>query len=278
MAKGHIGKRLVIEGLSKTYKNGRRVVPVFAGFDLDVSAGEFLVLLGASGCGKSSLLRIIAGLEEPDTGTEDALELDGRKISGPGPERGLIFQSYSSFNWLTATQNVKFGLRYCEIPPSEHERIALEHLDLVGLRGYADVYPRDMSGGQQQRVAIARTLATRPQLLLMDEPFAALDAQNRELLQARLLEIWRETRPTVLFVTHDIAEAAFLGQRVLVLGDSPARIVEEVWTDAEIERRVQDRGDAAMGERYRGDWIRTEPEFYQLVAKLKRALPSARPE
>jgi NitT/TauT family transport system ATP-binding protein len=257
--------------------------------------GEFLVILGPSGCGKSTLLRIIAGLEPADFMPETELLLDGKAITGPGPDRGFVFQSFSSFPWLTAKQNVEFGLRFFIKDGRERESRALEYLKLVGLLDQADSYPKNLSGGQQQRIAIARTLATRPQLLMMDEPYAALDAQNRELQQAELIKIWRSTRPTILFVTHDITEAAFLGQRVIVFGERPAGIIEEVNTEKELENKIRDKllspdstEDASRRARLsrdfalsmeslsmneRGSWVREQPEFYELVAKLKHILP-----
>ncbi|MCC6557596.1 MAG: ABC transporter ATP-binding protein [Polyangiaceae bacterium] len=295
---GHAtGKALVLRALHKTYTTDGRPHRVLAGLDLSVAAGELVVILGPSGCGKSTCLRIVAGLEEPDPHPATELSLGGEPIRGPGPDRGLVFQSYSSFPWLTVRENVLFGLRFCERDRAERERRASAYLELVGMTDFASAYPRDLSGGQQQRVAIARTLATRPSILLMDEPYAALDAQNREVQQAELLRIWRESRPTILFVTHDIAEAIFLGQRVVVFGERTAGIVAEVSTEDALERAIArdalrrsaagDRGRAEalralLGRpveqvtlEQRGAWVREQPEFYELTARIKALLVSA---
>lgn len=289
------GKQLDLKHVNKGFCTDAPRCLVLDDISLTVLAGEFLVILGPSGCGKSTLLRIIAGLESPDPTPERELLLDGKPITGPGPDRGFVFQSFSSFPWLTAKQNVQFGLQFFIKDKHERERRSLEYLKLVGLLEQADFYPKNLSGGQQQRVAIARTLATRPQLLLMDEPYAALDAQNRELQQAELISIWRNTRPTILFVTHDITEAAFLGQRVIVFGERPATIIEEVNTEKELEHRIRRKllspesaedstrrarlsrelglSIESLSMNERGSWIREQPEFYELVAKLKHLLP-----
>lgn len=285
---------LTVRNLYKSFQTNGQWQTILDGIDLTVKAGEFLVLLGPSGCGKSTLLRIIAGLEAADVHPDTQLLLGGRPISGPGPERGFVFQSYSSFPWLTAKGNVEFGLRAIICDRRERERRALHYLELVGLSDRVDYYPRDLSGGQQQRVAIARTLATSPQLLLMDEPYAALDAQNREAQQTELLRIWREARPTILFVTHDISEAVYLGRRIIVLGQRPAIIVADLETEHELEARIDLRvHGAAQHARVevvprtvplevpreqltienRAGWIREQPEFYELLARLKHMLP-----
>lgn len=260
---------LRIRHLSKTFTGPRSRHEVLADLQLLVEGGTFVTILGPSGCGKSTLLRIIGGLEVPDARPETELILGDAEIRGPGPDRGFVFQSYSSFPWLTAQQNVMFGLQFGVLDRSERERIARSYLELVGLLDHADFYPRDLSGGQQQRIAIARTLATQPRLLLMDEPFAALDALNREYQQAELLRVWQETKPTILFVTHDIAEAVFLGTRVIVMSQRPATILADVDVEAEWAARLGSDRPAS-----RGPWLRERPEFYELVAELKRRLPT----
>ena len=273
------GKALHLRKLNKSFFLNGKKKTILNSIDLDVQPGEFITVLGPSGCGKSTLLRIIAGLERPDLDPDTELLLDGRPIQGPGPDRGLVFQTYSSFPWLTVKENVKFGLRFILKDKQEQEERAQVYLDLVGLSQYQNVYPRQLSGGQQQRVAIARTLATRPQLLLMDEPFAALDAQNRELQQTELLRIWKETQPTILFITHDIAEAIYLGQRVIVLSHQPASILAEVNTIQELEEKIMARSSSAMRTELiplnRGDWIHGQPEFFELIARLKKLLHSS---
>ena len=189
--------------------------------DLDVAENDFVTILGPSGCGKSTLLRIVAGLDTPTSGQ---VLLDGQRITGPGADRGMVFQSYTLFPWLTVLENVCFGLRERGVPRPQQLEAANAFLHKVGLRGFEQHYPKQLSGGMQQRVAIARALANRPRMLLMDEPFGALDHQTRELMQELLLGIWEAERTTVLFVTHDIDEAVFLGSRVVVMSARPGRI------------------------------------------------------
>ncbi len=189
--------------------------------DLAVAQNDFVTILGPSGCGKSTLLRIVAGLDVP-TGGE--VLLGGARITGPGADRGMVFQSYTLFPWLTVLDNVCFGLRERGLPRAQQLEAAHAFLRKVGLRGFEQHFPKQLSGGMQQRVAIARALANRPRMLLMDEPFGALDHQTRELMQELLLGIWEAERTTVLFVTHDIDEAVFLGSRVVVMSARPGRI------------------------------------------------------
>lgn len=175
---------------------------------IDLAEGEFLVLVGPSGCGKSTLLDLLGGLSEPTSGR---ILLDGREISGPGLDRGIVFQQYALLPWRTARSNIEFGLEAKGLPKKTRRELAEHYLELVGLHGFGDRYPHELSGGMKQRVAIARSLAFDPEVLLMDEPFAALDAQTRESLQDELLRIWRETGKTILFITHGIDEAVYLG-------------------------------------------------------------------
>jgi NitT/TauT family transport system ATP-binding protein len=198
-------------------------VEALSPIDLDLAENEFVSLVGTSGCGKSTLLGIVAGLVEPTTGH---VLVDGAPISGPGRDRGVVFQQYTLFPWLTARQNIEFALD--GVGRAERRRIADEHLELVGLRAFADAWPRQLSGGMKQRVAIARALCYRPRILLMDEPFGALDAQTRLLMQELLTRIWESHRLTVLFVTHDVEEAVTISDRVLVMSNRPGRIKEEV--------------------------------------------------
>jgi len=188
---------------------------------LDVLSGEFLALVGPSGCGKSTLLDLLGGLEAPTSGR---ILLDGRSIVGPARDRGIVFQQYALFPWRTAAQNIEFGLDIAGLKSKARREKALHYLDLVGLSAFADRYPHELSGGMKQRVAIARSLAYDPEVLLMDEPFAALDAQTRETLQGELLRIWRRTGKTIVFITHGIDEAVVLGQRVAVMTSRPGRI------------------------------------------------------
>jgi NitT/TauT family transport system ATP-binding protein len=187
--------------------------------------GEFQVFLGPSGCGKSTILRMVAGLDFPTTGE---VLVNGEQVTGPGPERGMVFQKYTSFAWLTVAGNVEYGLRIKGTPEAERREIVNHLIDAVGLRGFENAYPHTLSGGMQQRLAIARSLAVRPQVLLMDEPFGALDAQTRNDMQSLLLRIWEETAATVMFVTHDVAEAVFLADRLYVVSPRPGRILDEI--------------------------------------------------
>ncbi|AOI99604.1 MULTISPECIES: ABC transporter ATP-binding protein [Burkholderia] len=184
---------------------------------------EFVCVIGPSGCGKSTLIRILAGLEAQTSGE---VLLDGKPVQGPGADRGMVFQGYTLFPWLTVKKNVMFGLRMNGSSGGEAEREALQWLDLVGLTRFADVYPHQLSGGMKQRVAIARALANRPRILLMDEPFGALDAQTRARMQTHLLDIWRNIDVTILFITHDLDEAIFLADRILVLKANPGGVQE----------------------------------------------------
>ncbi|MGE4291488.1 MAG: ABC transporter ATP-binding protein [Desulfovibrio sp.] len=224
---------LIIENLTKTYGAGEAAVTALDNARMDVRDGEFAVVVGPSGCGKSTLLNIVAGLEHQTSGR---VELDGSPITAPGAERGMVFQSYTLFPWLTVRKNVEFGLRIKGLPPTERAEIARRYVDLVGLSEFENALPKALSGGMKQRVAIARVLANKPRMLLMDEPFGALDAQTRLLLQELLLTVWRKERATVLFITHDIDEAILLGDRVFVMSKRPGRIVEEIPVDLERPR------------------------------------------
>src|SRR3954453_8302206 len=202
---------------------------------LDVENQEFSVIVGPSGCGKSSLLRLIAGLIQPTSG---AIYLDDEKVTRPGKDRGMVFQSYTLFHWLTVRQNVEFGPRLANVPSAERTRIARRFLAEVGLESFENAYPKQLSGGMMQRVALARALANDPEILLMDEPFGALDSQTRSLMQELLLKIWEHSHKTVLFITHDIDEAILLGDRVHVMTARPGRIKEMVEIDIPRPRNV----------------------------------------
>ena len=187
--------------------------------------GEFSVLLGPSGCGKSTLLRMIAGLDHPDTGE---ILVDGKPVGGPGRDRGMVFQKYTSFPWLTVADNIAYGPRINGVSSAESGPLVAHLIEAVGLAGFEKSYPDTLSGGMQQRVAIARTLANHPQVILMDEPFGALDAQTRGDMQQLLLRVWEETASTILFVTHDVDEAIFLADRIFILSARPGTIVEDI--------------------------------------------------
>ncbi len=214
---------LTVRGVSRSFPSasGSAPTPALQATELIVHENDFLTLLGPSGCGKSTLLRIVAGL---DTQTSGEVWLDGRPIQGPGADRGMVFQSYTLFPWLTVQENVCFGLRERGLPRAVQLETAAAFIHQVGLRGFENHFPKQLSGGMQQRVAIARALANGPRMLLMDEPFGALDHQTRELMQELLLGIWEAEKKTVLFVTHDIDEAVFMGSRVAVMSARPGRI------------------------------------------------------
>ena len=212
---------LAVRAVSKRFTSTHGETLALQATDLTVAENDFVTILGPSGCGKSTLLRIVAGLDTPTSG--EVLQ-DGRRIQGPGPDRGMVFQSYTLFPWLTVEENVCFGLRERRVPKDEQEAIAREFIGRVGLRGFERHYPKQLSGGMQQRTALARALANKPRVLLMDEPFGALDHQTRELMQELLLGIWEAERKTVLFVTHDIDEAVFMANRVVVMSARPGRI------------------------------------------------------
>jgi NitT/TauT family transport system ATP-binding protein len=204
---------------------------------LDVRPGEFLALVGPSGCGKSTLLDLLGGLTAPTSGR---ILLDGRPIEGPARDRGIVFQQYALFPWRTAAQNVEFGLDIAGLKARQRREIARHYLDLVGLTAFAERYPHELSGGMKQRVAIARSLAYDPEVLLMDEPFAALDAQTRETLQGELLRIWCATGKTIIFITHGIDEAVVLGQRVAVMTSRPGRIKHVVEIPEALRNETED--------------------------------------
>jgi ABC-type nitrate/sulfonate/bicarbonate transport system ATPase subunit len=214
---------LSVRGVSRSFASSSGGAPTLAlqATGLNVEENDFITILGPSGCGKSTLLRIVAGLDTPTSGE---VLLDGQHIRGPGADRGMVFQSYTLFPWLTVRDNVCFGLRERGLPRAEQLDTASAFIHKVGLHGFEQHYPKQLSGGMQQRVAIARALANGPRMLLMDEPFGALDHQTRELMQELLLGIWEAEKKTVLFVTHDIDEAVFMGSRVVVMSARPGRI------------------------------------------------------
>lgn len=243
--------QLSIQGVSRTFtsekgKSTQALLPV----DFDVKENDFVTILGPSGCGKSTMLRIAAGLDYPTSGR---VLLDGRPVEGPGADRGMVFQSYTLFPWLTIEQNIRFGLREKGMPESAQKERAAYFIAKVGLRGFEQHFPKQLSGGMQQRTAIARALANDPKILLMDEPFGALDNQTRVLMQELLLGIWESERKTVLFVTHDIDEAIFMANRVAVFSARPGRIKTELAVNLPHPRHYT---------------IKTSPEFMDLKARL----------
>jgi NitT/TauT family transport system ATP-binding protein len=217
--------KIVIEGLTKEYETPTGTFVALEGVDAVIRDNEFVTLVGPSGCGKSTVLKIVAGL---DDATKGGASISGRAIDGPGADRGVVFQSYTLFPWLTVRQNIEFGLRLSKTPAARCKEVSDRYLDLVKLTSFADAIPKQLSGGMKQRVAIARALANSPEVLLMDEPFAALDAQTRGEMQDLLLDIQEHEKATILFITHDIDEAIFLSERVYVMKSRPGRIVREI--------------------------------------------------
>ncbi|MEO8136702.1 MAG: ABC transporter ATP-binding protein [Betaproteobacteria bacterium] len=213
--------RLIVDGVSKRFGSGPDAIQAIEPMSLAINSGDFVCIVGPSGCGKSTFLNIVAGFETPTTGT---VTLDRRPITGPGSERGVVFQQGALFNWMNVADNVAFGPRALGQSVANAAQIADRYLELVGLAAFARRYPYELSGGMQQRVGIARALANEPEVLLMDEPFAALDQQTRELLQEEIRAIWRRTGKTILWITHSIEEALFLATHVVVMTARPGRI------------------------------------------------------
>lgn len=242
---------LSIQGVSRTFTSPKGVkTQALLPVDFEVQENDFVTILGPSGCGKSTMLRIVAGLDHP---TQGRVLLDGQPVEGPGADRGMVFQSYTLFPWLTIAQNIRFGLRERGLSEADQKERSEFFIAKVGLRGFEHHFPKQLSGGMQQRTAIARALANDPKILLMDEPFGALDNQTRVLMQELLLGIWESARKTVLFVTHDIDESIFMANRVAVFSARPGRIKTELAVDLPHPRHYT---------------IKTSPEFMELKARL----------
>ncbi|WP_116953421.1 ABC transporter ATP-binding protein [Jiangella endophytica] len=246
---------IAIDGVGKDYLDPRGGPPVRAldGVDISIAPGEFVSIIGPSGCGKTTLLKMVDGLIGVDRGEISVL---GRRVSGPGPERAVVFQSFALLPWLTVEDNVAFGLKQRGVAAQERRRIAREHLERVGLGGFEDKHPSQLSGGMQQRVGLARALAVNPSVLLMDEPFSAIDAQTRLLLQSDLLRIWADTDMTVLFVTHAMDEAVFLSDRVVIMEPRPGRVREVLPIDLPRPRTEEIRSTARFAELTSAVWDR----------------------
>ena len=251
-----------IANLGKVFRRpGGEAFIALEQIDLVCAEGEIVSLIGPSGCGKTTLLNIVAGLTEPSTGT---VEVAGRPVTGPGPERGVIFQQYALFPWMTVRDNVEFGLRVRgDRSRSERTAVVDQHLEMVGLRAFADALPKELSGGMKQRCAIARAYAVEPVMLLMDEPFGAVDALTRVSLQHQLLETWEKKRTTIIFVTHDVDEAVFLSHRVVVMGKNPGRINTIIETDLPYPRTQE---------------LRLSPDFVSLRAAVWREVHEPAPQ
>ncbi|WP_264214186.1 ABC transporter ATP-binding protein [Leisingera thetidis] len=256
---------LSVQNVCKTFPARGGGVEALRDVSFSVARNELCVLLGPSGCGKSTLLNIVAGLHAPTSGS---LSLEGRPIHGPARERGMVFQSYTSFPWLTVQENVEYGMKLNGIPKAERRDRALHYIDLVHLAKFRDAYPKTLSGGMKQRVAIARTLANAPEILLMDEPYGALDAETRWHMQEMLLEILRTTQTTILLVTHDIQEAIFLADRIVFLSAHPGRLKTILELDFKKGREIRSKEDLVGLDGY--------PECEREIMQLMRG--EARPQ
>jgi ABC-type nitrate/sulfonate/bicarbonate transport system ATPase subunit len=249
---GVVSARLAIRDVSRTFAGVHGGAPTKALQEttLEVQDNDFIAILGPSGCGKSTLLRIVAGLDVASSGE---VLLDGRRVAGPGADRGMVFQSYTLFPWLTVRENIGFGLRERGVAEADRTAIVADYVARMGLEGFENHFPRQLSGGMQQRTALARALANDPKILLLDEPFGALDHQTRSLMQELLLEVWEAHRKTVLFVTHDIDEAIFMANRVAVFSARPGRIKADVPIDLAHPRHYT---------------VKTTPRFAEFKARL----------
>jgi len=246
--------KIVFENVTRRFDLGHNSFVALDRFSLDVADGEFVTVVGPSGCGKSTALNIAAGLLAP---SEGEVRVAGKAVDGPGPERGMIFQQYALFPWLTVRQNVEFGLRIKGIPAAERREKAGYFINLVGLGDFADALPKTLSGGMKRRCAIARAYAVDPSVLLMDEPFGALDALTRVQLQDQLLDTWRRERRTVMFITHDVDEAVYLANRVIVMAARPGRLKEIIPVDLPYPRTEE---------------IRLSPEFTAIRNRVWHAV------
>ena len=251
-----------IQGVSKIYqktvKDSTTEIEALSNVDLSIRENEFLSIIGPSGCGKTTLLKMIDGLIPYDSGS---ISINGKKIHGPGPDRAVVFQTFALLPWRTVLANVEFSLEFRRIPPKERTDIARDYLTRVGLSDFANHYPHELSGGMQQRAGLARALAVSPEILLMDEPFGAVDAQTRQLLQEELLELWQRERKTVIFITHSMDEAVYLSDRVVVMTPRPGRIAEVL--------------DVPLPRPRLADAVRRDPKFVDLTNYIWRSLKSA---
>jgi len=248
--------KLEVRDLSKTYPVQGKRLSVLQEVSLQLYPREFVSIVGSSGCGKSTLLNIIAGLVSPSSGQ---VIVDGRRVAGPGSDRGMVFQHYTLYPWLTVAQNVAFGLQFRNMPRAEQQERVSYFLNVVGLTQFAKAYPKQLSGGMKQRVAIARALANEPAVLLMDEPFGALDAQTKEQMQQFLQELWEQTHITVMMITHDVEEAIFLSQRIYVMSARPGQIKREVLINLPEHRELD---------------LKLAPEFVAIKRDILHALRS----
>lgn len=253
--------KVKIENVRKVYDTRNGEMIALNGVDLDIKENEFICVVGPSGCGKSTLLNIIAGLLEPTSGR---VLCDGKEVKGTGTERGVVFQQYALFPWMTVKKNVMFGLKLKGIKGQEAEDIAMKYIKMVQLEDFVDHYPKELSGGMKQRVAIARAYAVNPSILLMDEPFGALDAQTRTQLQQELLETWEKERKTCFFITHDVDEAIILAQKVIIMSARPGRIKEIVDIDIPYPRTQETKMEPRFLELKNHIWGQVYREYLEV--------------
>lgn len=253
--------KIEIKGLNKVYKTRTGETIALQNTDLTIKNNEFVCVVGPSGCGKTTLLNIIGGLEESTSGS---VKVEGVEVKGPGKERGVVFQQYALFPWKTVIKNVEFGLKLRGLSKQERRAKAEHYLELVGLKDFAHAYPKELSGGMKQRVAIARAYAVEPEVLLMDEPFGALDAQTRAQLQEELLKTWQKEKKTCFFITHDVEEAVILAQRVIIMSARPGRIKEIIDVDIPYPRDQSTKLDERFIEIKNEIWSKVYREYLEV--------------
>lgn len=252
--------KLCGKGVTKVYKGKKKDTLAIDHTDFEILENEFVCIVGPSGCGKSTILKMIAGLDDI---SEGSIILDGRELTGPGADRGVVFQSYTLFPWMNVEENIKFGLKLKKLPKDEIEKVVNRYLELIGLTQFRKCLPKELSGGMKQRVAIARALANSPEILLMDEPFGALDPQTKAKMQLLMRQIWQKERTTIIFITHDIEEAVFLSTRVYVMSANPGKIISEVPVYLPYDRNLD---------------LKDTQEFIQLRRKVTQILHSGEGE
>jgi NitT/TauT family transport system ATP-binding protein len=249
--------KIAVKGVTKKFSGKRGQVTALENLSLDVRDGEFVVIVGASGCGKTTLLNLVAGFDRP---TEGRILLDGQPVTGITPECGMIFQQYALFPWKTVQDNVEFGLKMKRMPVKERRERAVRFIDMVGLKGFEKSYPHHLSGGMKQRVSIARSLANNPKVMLLDEPFAALDAMTRQVLQEQLVRIYEKHRKTIVFITHSIDEALLLSSRIVVMTARPGRIAQDIVNDLPHPRNAEVQLSSRYMELKRTIWDSVQAE------------------
>ncbi len=249
--------KIIAQHIDKIYKSGKKSTKAIADVSIDIQDNDFVCVVGPSGCGKSTLLRMLAGLDFPSAGD---IIVNDKKITGPGPDRGMVFQTYTLFPWMSVEDNIKFGLKIKKLPKEEQQAITDRYLDIIGLKKFAAAYPKELSGGMKQRVAIARALANQPEVLLMDEPFGALDPHTKSMMQLLMREIWENDHPTVVFITHDIDEAVFLANKIYVMSARPGKVIKEVNVYLPHKRTLE---------------LKDSPEFIKIRKEINDLLYSA---